>query len=251
MLTWAPRVPSRKSRFAKTGSPSRERPMGSRRSILSKKRAWSRSTPVARRHLLAGPRRHEDLGLDARDPHVRGLRHRRRQHALLDEEHVGVELGALVPRANDVDHAEEADRSRPSGSGVSTTTTSSSWTYWPSATPSQKSSGMASTVPRTRPTASLMRTPREEARPRWRVGSAADRPGAGAVAARGPRSARGCSGLADRGPRPRPAEAGRGTPRRPGRTACANGSAPDTSSRTTPVSAAWMARPWARRWYQE
>ena len=53
MLTWAPRVPSRKSRFAKTGSPSRERPMGTRRSIASKNRAWSRSQPRRPRHRLS------------------------------------------------------------------------------------------------------------------------------------------------------------------------------------------------------
>ena len=60
-------------------------------------------------HLAPGQRRHEDLGLDARHLDVRGLRHDRRQHALLDQEHVGVELGALVARAHQVDDAVEPD----------------------------------------------------------------------------------------------------------------------------------------------
>ncbi len=109
MLTWAPRVPSRKSRFAKTGSPSRESPIGTLRSMPSKKSASSRRRPVGAPHRLARPRRHEDLGLDARDLHVGGLGDGRRQHARLDEEHVGVEPRALVARAHEVDDAEEAD----------------------------------------------------------------------------------------------------------------------------------------------
>ena len=48
MLTCAPRVPSRKSRLRNTGSPSRDRPAGSRLTIWSKKSAWSRASPVAR-----------------------------------------------------------------------------------------------------------------------------------------------------------------------------------------------------------
>jgi hypothetical protein len=61
------------------------------------------------RYLLAGPRRDEDLGLDPRDPDVRGLGHGRGKHSLFDQEHVGVELGALVAGTDHVDHAEEPD----------------------------------------------------------------------------------------------------------------------------------------------
>ena len=49
MLTWAPREPSRNSRFANIGSPSLVNPAGSRFSIPSKKSARSRAAPAARR----------------------------------------------------------------------------------------------------------------------------------------------------------------------------------------------------------
>ena len=59
-------------------------------------------------HGLARPGRHEDLRLDARDAHVGGLRHRRRQDARLDEEHVGVEPGPFMAGPHEVDDAVEA-----------------------------------------------------------------------------------------------------------------------------------------------
>ena len=49
MLTWAPRVPSRNSRFTNSGSSSRVSPAGSGLRMPSKKRAWSRSAPAALR----------------------------------------------------------------------------------------------------------------------------------------------------------------------------------------------------------
>ena len=92
--------------------------MGSRRSILSKKRAWSRSAPAARFTSWPGQRRHEDLGLDPGHLHVGGVGHRGRHHALLDQEHVGVERGAFVARPHQVDHAVEADRAAVGQGGL-------------------------------------------------------------------------------------------------------------------------------------
>ena len=63
-------------------------------------------------HLLPRQRRHEDLGLDARHLDVRGLRDDRGQHALFDQEHVGVEARALVAGAHDVHDAVEPDLRR-------------------------------------------------------------------------------------------------------------------------------------------
>ena len=109
MLTWAPRVPSRKSRFAKTGSPSRERPMGSRRSILSKKRAWSRSTPAARATSWPGRGGTKTSGSTRVTRTWAACATDAGKHPVFDQEHVRVELGPFVARTNDVDHAEEAN----------------------------------------------------------------------------------------------------------------------------------------------
>jgi hypothetical protein len=73
------------------------------------------------------------------------------QHAVLDEEHVAVELGALVAGPDLLDHAVELDP-LPSGRTRSSATTSSSWRNWSSAMATQNSSGVASSVPMTRPT---------------------------------------------------------------------------------------------------
>ncbi len=53
---------------------------------------------MARRaaHLGTGSGRYEHLGIEAGRQHLRGLDRLRRQHAVGDEEHVGVEAGALL-----------------------------------------------------------------------------------------------------------------------------------------------------------
>ena len=60
-------------------------------------------------HLLAGAGRDEHLGLHPGDLHVGRVGHRGGHHAVFDEEDIGVELGAFVARAHQVDDAVEAD----------------------------------------------------------------------------------------------------------------------------------------------
>ena len=66
-------------------------------------------------HFGAGPRRHVHLGLDPRCRDLRGLDRFRRQQPVGDEEHVGVEARALVPRADLGDDAGQPHRFRPTG----------------------------------------------------------------------------------------------------------------------------------------
>ena len=156
MLTCAPRVPSRKSRFEVRAARRRGRarsaagaPSGRRTS------AWSRSSPVARRTSAPGQRRHEHLGLEAggRAPRAAST-DLGGQHAVGDEEHVGVEAGALVAGPHLGDDAVDARPARRvRAASRSKTTTSSSCRYWSGATATQNSSGVASSVPSTRPTA--------------------------------------------------------------------------------------------------
>ena len=112
MLTCAPRVPSMKSRLANSGSPSRPSPTGSLRSIRSKNSAWSRCAPDARCTSGTGPGRHVHLGLDPRRGDLRRLDRLGREHAVGDEEDVGVEAGALVPGADLGDDARQPHRFR-------------------------------------------------------------------------------------------------------------------------------------------
>ena len=58
---------------------------------------------------LAGPRRHEDLRLDARDRDVRAHRRLRRQHAAARQRHIRGEAHALLHGAQLVDDAVEVD----------------------------------------------------------------------------------------------------------------------------------------------
>jgi hypothetical protein len=58
-------------------------------------------------HRVAGPGRDEDLGLEPGGGDLGGLGHLGRQHAVGDEEHVGVETGALVAGPHLADHPED------------------------------------------------------------------------------------------------------------------------------------------------
>jgi hypothetical protein len=95
MLTWAPRRPSRNSRFTNSGSPARDRPMGSA-GPSGRRTAPSPAPP---------PRPSARPGRDgaARRSRARSgwrrswpTRRPRREHPVLDEEHVRVEARALV-----------------------------------------------------------------------------------------------------------------------------------------------------------
>ena len=112
--TWAPRLPSMKSAFRNSGSPSRPKPIGTWRSMRSKYSAWSRAWFRARCTTAPGLRRHVDLRRHPGGGDLGGLLDLGRQRAVGDREDVGVEHRALVPGPHGGDHAGDGDR-RPVG----------------------------------------------------------------------------------------------------------------------------------------
>jgi hypothetical protein len=67
---------------------------------------------------LAGHRRHEHLGLEPGGDDLRRDGRGHRQHALFDEEHVGVERGPLVPGPDVLNDPGDAQRSSAGHVGV-------------------------------------------------------------------------------------------------------------------------------------
>ena len=151
MLTWAPRVPSRNSRLTNSGSPSRaeagRQPVGH---PVEEQRLVA-LLALGPADLAAGQRRHEHLGLEPGGQHLRRLGHLGGQDAVLDEEHVGVEAGPLVAGPDLRHHARQRQR-RAVGQRPVAHDDVVELQAQPGASATQNSSGVASSVPSTRPT---------------------------------------------------------------------------------------------------
>ena len=151
MFTWAPRVPSRNSRLTYSGDPSRPSPAGSFAAIWSKYSASSRSVPTARCTSLPGRGETKTSGSTrvvvtwAASTTVAGSTPSWMRNTSESKDAPSWRARAAVTTP-------DSRISRPSGSRRVVATTSSSWRCCPSATATQKSIGVASSVPSTRPT---------------------------------------------------------------------------------------------------
>src|SRR4051794_38529777 len=151
MFTCAPLVPSRKSTSRNTGSPSRDRPAGSLRATSSNPRARSRSTPAARHTWSPG------LGGTSSSGSKRvacTCAASLTSAGSTPSATRNTSLSNRTPswRARTCETTPYTRTISPSGRTRSSATTSSSWRYDPSWTPTQNSSGVASSVPIIRPT---------------------------------------------------------------------------------------------------
>ena len=139
-------------RLVVAGEPDGQRPAPCRRRTAPG-RARRRS---ALRTGSPGSGGHEDLGLEAGGLHLRRLADLGRQHAVGDEEHVAVEAGALVAGPHLGDDAVDARPAPPVGQRpLERDDVVELQVRRPGATATQNSSGVASSVPMTRPSGAV------------------------------------------------------------------------------------------------